>query len=328
MAAHTLTLAPPSLRFHRAARILGWLARIRRPEFLVAEIPIVLVPALLTATGLGQLQASTFLEGLVAVYLLFNFGDMVNCLHDRDLDATYKPQLSRAVYGLGVAAVRWQVALSAAAVVALTTHLAWRLDRWLLVPMAIVGLALGAAYSAPPVRLKGRGVAGLATLWTIIFVGPMGFVSMLLAPMPSMPVVGIAAAYATLQMGIILLNTAEDLTEDRAARVRTTIVTLGLRRGVALAAGMVAAGGVALLGGMAAIVPRGDSRVAYALGALALVVLATLATVLGLRARLTGDEAGDLARVRRMAKLVPVALTLVAWTSLAVAWFAMAGRGN
>ena len=321
MTAHTLAMPRPSLGLDRVARTVGWLARIRRPEFLVAEIPIVLVPALLVATSTAELRTATFAEGLLAIYLLFNFGDMVNCLHDRDLDATYKPQLSRAVYGLGVSSVRLQVALTAATVVLLAGHLAWQLERWLLVPMALVGLALGAAYSAPPVRLKGRGIAGLVTLWTIIFVGPMLFTAMLLAPVPPLRVIGIAAAYATVQMGVILLNTAEDYTEDRAARVRTTIVALGLRRGVALAAAMVGVGGAALVGAMVAIAgPR------VPVGMLALVVAATVVTILGLRARLTGEVAHDLPLVRRAAKLVPVALTLVAWTSLAAAWVAMGDR--
>lgn len=329
MNALTLTIprtpprTPPQLE--RAARMLGDLALIRRPEFLVAEIPIVLVPALLTGADPARLRTGTFLEGLVVTYLLFNFGDMLNCLHDRDLDATYKPHLSRAVYRLGAASVRRQIAATAAIVVALTTHLAWQLDRWLLLPMVLVGLALGAAYSAPPVRLKGRGVAHLATLWTIIFIGPMGFVSMLLAPLPPLRVVGIGAAYATLQMGIILLNTAEDFTEDRAASVRTTIVALGLRRGMSLAAAMVGLGGASLLGGMAIVALPGDARTAGAVGALALVVLATLTLVVQLRARLTGDTSHDLALVRRAAKLVPLALTLVAWASLAVAYLAASG---
>ena len=325
MRAHTLTMPRPALRLERAVRTLGYLARIRRPEFLVAEVPIVLVPALLTTMDAAPLRTRTFVEGLLVIYLLFNFGDMVNCLHDRDLDATYKPQLSRAVYGLGVDAVRRQVALTATAVVALAAHLAWQLDRWLLLPMAIVGLALGAAYSAPPVRLKARGIAGLATLWTIIFVGPMLFTSMLLAPMPSLGVVGIVAAYATVQMGIVLLNTAEDFTEDRAAAVRTTIVALGLRRGISLAAGLVAAGGASLVAGMVTVARHGDVRAAAAVGALAAVVVATLAMVLRLRVGLSGDVPHDLPRVRRLARLVPVALTLVAWTSLAAAWFAAAG---
>ena len=318
----TLALTLPSSRGDRLARTLAYLLRIRRPEFLVAEIPIVLVPALLTATSIADLRTATFAEGLLAVYLMFNFGDMVNCLYDRDLDAAYKPHLSKAVYGLGVHAVRWQIAVTASLVVVLTTHVAWQLDRWLLVPMSIIGLALGAAYSRPPIRLKGRGIAHLATLWTIIFVGPMLFVSMLLAPLPPAHVVGISAAYATLQMGIILFNTAEDFPEDRAASVTTTIVALGLRRGISLAAVLIGAGGVALVAALVSRAPLGSGWFAAAVCALTVVVTGTLTSAVRVRAQLNGDLAQGLAIVRRTARLVPLALTLVAWTSLAAAYAA------
>ena len=110
----------------------------------------------------------------------------------------------------------------------------------------------------------------------------------------------------------------------------TTIVALGLRRGISLAAGLVGVGGVSLVAGMALVTMPGDARSVAAAGApalvvLALVVLATLALVLRLRAGVTGEVPHDLARVRRAAKLVTVALALVAWTSLAVACAAMRG---
>jgi hypothetical protein len=106
--------------------------------------------------------------------------------------------------------------------------------------------------------------------------------------------------------------------------VRTTIVALGLRGGVSLAASMIGVGGMALVAGMATVAGR-DVRAATAVGVLAAVVAATLAVVLRLRASLTGEVPHDLPRVRRLAKLVPVALTLVAWTSLLVAWLATRG---
>lgn len=326
MTATTLAMPRARVPLARFARGVAYSLRIRRPEFLVAEVPIVLLPALLMATNTAQLRTGTFVEGLVVMYLLFNFGDMVNCLYDRDLDATYKPHLSRAVYGLGVAAVRWQIAVTAVAIVVLAAHLAAQLDRWLFVPGILAGLALGAAYSRPPVRLKGRGVAQLVTLWAIIFVGPMAFISMLLAPMPSFQVAAVAIAYATVQMGIILLNTAEDFTEDRAAAVKTTIVVLGLRRGVGLAASLVGIGGTLLF-----VLMFLTSRGAWAFSAsmiLGAVILTVCGTLLRLHRTLTGEVSRDLPRVRRVAKLVPVALTLVAWTSLAVVYAALQASGS
>jgi 1,4-dihydroxy-2-naphthoate octaprenyltransferase len=121
------------------------------------------------------------------------------------------------------------------------------LHRWQLVALTAVGLALGAAYSLEPFRLKGRGIAQLACLWLIIFVGPMLMIATLFGTWPTLELVAFAMAYGAVQMGIILVNTAEDYPEDREAGVRTVIVALGLSRGIALASALATAGAAVML---------------------------------------------------------------------------------
>src|SRR3954469_24817190 len=132
-----------------------YMLRIRRVEFRIAEIPILAIPILLTIRDTSVLHTFYFWEGVFIFFLLFAFGDMINCLADRDLDAVYKPHLSEAVYGLGVRFVTFQVSATAALALALSAHLSWLTGRWQLCVLVAVGLALGAAYSVPPVRLKG-----------------------------------------------------------------------------------------------------------------------------------------------------------------------------
>src|SRR5688572_30353071 len=234
-------------------RFLLYMLRIRRVEFRVAEIPILAIPVLLMIRDAAPLKTFAFWEGVFIFFLLFAFGDMINCLADRDLDAVYKPHLSEAVYGLGVRFVTFQVLATAALALALSAHLSWLLGRWLLLALVAVGLALGAAYSVPPFRLKGRGFAQLVCLWLIIFVGPMLFVALLVDVHPPPALLVVAAAYGTLQMGVILVNTAEDYPEDLAAGVRTTVVATGLRAGVALALWLSATGSVVLLATLAVL---------------------------------------------------------------------------
>src|SRR5215471_3973554 len=234
-------------------RYLIYMLRIRRVEFRVAEIPIILIPLLLLVRDAAVLKTFYFWEGIFLFFLLFAFGDMINCLADRDLDAVYKPHLSEAVYGLGVKTVTFQVVASAVVALLLATHLGWKLNRWLLVPLVAIGLMLGAAYSVAPVRLKGRGLAQLVCLWLIIFVGPMWLVSLLIDSWPSPQLLVFAAAYGGLQMGVILVNTAEDYPEDLEAGIKTTIVSLGLHRGIALAFWLTVAGVVGSISALAII---------------------------------------------------------------------------
>src|SRR5215510_9546116 len=104
-------------------RYLLYMLRIRRVEFRVAEIPIILIPILLLIRDTAVLKTFYFWEGIFVFFLLFAFGDMINCLADRDLDAVYKPHLSEAVYDLGVGCVTFKVIATAALALALSFHL-------------------------------------------------------------------------------------------------------------------------------------------------------------------------------------------------------------
>jgi 4-hydroxybenzoate polyprenyltransferase len=295
------------------------LLRIRRVEFRIAEIPILLIPAFLElALGAAPAPVWVWVEAFFAFFFLFAFGDMINCLADRDLDARYKKHLSDAVYALGLPFVTAQIVVSALAALGIAVHLAFALNRWLLVPVVIVGLLLGAAYSVEPVRLKGRGIWHLICLWLIVLFGPMLFISLLLRSFPSAGLLVFAAAYATIQMGIILVNSAEDYPEDREAGVRNTVVAYGLVASMNGAVAMVAAGGLGLLITLTVLYGSVGAATLYwsailpLLGA-TLFVFADIFLVS--RSLLVATEETQITRVKYAAKRVPIWITLVAWAS-------------
>ena len=195
---------------------------IRRPEFMVAELPILLVPALLLTSSVRELATPAFAVTSLLFFLLFHFGDMTNCLADRELNAVYKTRLSEAVLGLGVGNVKRQIAATTAGALALAAVLGWLTGRWDVVPLVVVGLLLGGAYSFEPVRLKGRGLLQVLALWAVIFVGPMLLVMRALGAPWSVPILVLAGCYGAMQQGTILVNTAEDLPEDEESGVRTS----------------------------------------------------------------------------------------------------------
>jgi len=137
-------------------------------------------------------------------------------------------------------------------------------------------------------------------------------------------VVAFAMAYGAVQMGIILVNTAEDYPEDRDAGVRTVIVTLGLTRGIGLASALTLVGAAGMLITLAAL---------YSLRALPLFAAAALLPVTAACIwltrgvyRLYREVAADsldsgIARVKLAAKNVPAWVTVVAWTTLAAVSF-------
>lgn len=307
-------------------RFLIYSLRLRRIEYRIAEVPIFLIPMFLTIPDASAFRSAPFWEGLFIFFFLFTVGDLLNCLADRDLDAIYKPHLSEAVAGLGVRGVVWQAGLSALAAVALAAHLAWLLDRWLLLPAVLVGLFAGYAYSIEPFRLKGRGLWQPGFFWLGLFTGPMIFVALLFDPWPSWAVWAVAITYGMMQTGVVLVNTAEDFPEDRAMGVRTVIVTLGLGRGIALAGVMTVLGCLGLVASFALLF---QSRGMSEIDLLALLpVTAACAAVsfsiarLGRRLRAAKEE-DAIAAVKASARWVPVWITALALTSLVAAsvWF-------
>jgi len=298
-------------------RFLLYMLRIRRVEFRVAEIPIIAIPLFLLLRDTGPLKSFYLWEGVFIFFLLFAFGDMINCLADRDLDAAYKPHLSEAVYGLGVRFVTFQIVATALFALALSIHLSWVLNRWILAALVAIGLLLGAAYSVKPVQLKGRGLAQLVCLWLIIFVGPMLFMAYLVNADLSVTVLVFAAAYGTLQMGIILVNTAEDYPEDLQAGITTSVVALGLRRGIELAFWLAGVGAIAVLITLAVMLSEGGIslfRLTLLLPPLA-ACFYVLLSIARLRRSIKDKNLPDsIQRVKRAAKAVPLWVTVVAWS--------------
>jgi alpha-ketoglutarate-dependent taurine dioxygenase/4-hydroxybenzoate polyprenyltransferase len=298
--------------------------RIRRPEFMVAEIPILLIPALLVA-GRGSsasFPAALFAELTLLFFLLFHFGDMINCLADRDLDAVYKTRLSEAIHGLGVTNVRWQLAATVTVALGLGAHVAWLTGRASVLALVVGGLLLGAQYSVGPLRLKGRGVGQVGALWAVIFFGPMALVATALGASVSWELGVLIACYGAMQQGIIVVNTAEDLPEDMEYGIRTTVVALGLRGAIGLARQMVGLGGLAVLGLFGLLALRSGRNVAFTVGPLACAwawVTWEIATCARVVRGLPLPKAIE--RLRPRARRMPLWITATAWTSLwAAAW--------
>lgn len=212
-----------------------WSLRLRRVEYRVAELPIFFIPVFLSVERSGQLFALTLWEGLTAFLFMLAFGDLVNCIVDRELDRTYKPHLTEAVYGLGIPVVVAQAAASAICAVGLCAHLAWVLDRWVLLPACLVGLFAAFAYSVEPFHLKSRGIWQMAFNWFGLFSAPQIFAAWLVTPWPSPGVIAVALFYGMILTGVMLVNAGEDYPEDRAMGIRTAAVELGLRAAMSVA---------------------------------------------------------------------------------------------
>ncbi len=219
---------------------------IRRKEFFTAELPIFLIPVFLSIASIEGFLQPPFLLGLAAIFLLFNLGDMINCYADYELDAIYKSHLSNAVFELGKRNVLAQIVLSGVFALGLTIWVAFLSGQIYLIPLTLFGIFIGLQYSLKPFKFKSGGISQLVCLWAIIFFGPMIFTAIISDGFPTLIETLLFAFYGFHQMGIIMLNTAEDFTEDKNAGLNTIIVALGLHRAMRFARQLVFFSGIAL----------------------------------------------------------------------------------
>ena len=289
---------------------------------MVAEIPIVMIPALLMASNPSHLVRWQFAAAFALIYLTANFGDMINCLADRDLDAVYKTRLSSAVYRLGVGNVRWQLRITCAAVIALSLLLAVGTRHWDLIPLVGVELLWVAQYSVPPLHFKRRGLWQMVTLCAIIFALPMTIVARTLPGYPSWELLLFFVGFGTMQEGIILVNTAEDIPEDQQAGLHTSALVLGLSRSVAVGIAMVAIGGAACAACLTAI---GNPSWGLAVFMLSLLWVLWEMVSIWLRVRRQPLTAG-MAILRPRARRMPLWITATGLSVLLTAGFVVSHR--
>jgi 4-hydroxybenzoate polyprenyltransferase len=219
---------------------------IRRKEFFVAELPIFLIPLLLTLSSWKSLTQPRLYVGLLAVLLLFNLGDMINCYEDYELDSIYKSHLSNAILELGKRNVKSQIVASGALGFLLTIVVSIWSRQLYLIPVTLFGGFAGLQYSMRPFKFKSRGLLQLVCLWGIIFCGPMVYAAIVADGFPPVLLLAVFALYGFHQMGIIMLNTAEDYVEDKATGLNTIVIRLGLHRAMNTAYRMVVVTGALL----------------------------------------------------------------------------------
>ena len=295
---------------------------IRRVEFLPTTMTIILVPALLLAGSGAAFGTATFVAVAVMIRLIIHFGDMVNCLADRDVDAIYKTRLSDAVYGLGLANVRWQIRVTGTAILALAAYLAVTTRHWDILLLIVVELYFARQYSVPPLHLKGAGGWQIPTLFVIIYGLPMLLVARAFPIDLGWPILLVVAGFGVSQVGVIVVNTAEDLPEDEEYGIRTSVLALGLSRAIGVATAMVGVGGVALTVGVLAMGEPSWGLVAL-VAAYGWALLHVGGTWLAVRGR-SVDAA--LKSLRLRAKLVPVQLAVTGWGTVLAAAFVLANR--
>jgi len=205
---------------------------------------------------IGPLYAVDTISALITIDLLF-FGSLfflsitfacnINCYYDREVDALKKKRLARSVNELGISRVRGLMILESVIVFGLIFYFFF--EGYLIVALlASLGWIFGYIYSAPPIRLKSRGLLGPIPVNLGVYVLPIFAGHLVMDPSISRRFLIFTAGYVLLNLGINLVNVAEDYEVDKRKKIFTAAHKLGIKKTVGTASMTTSLGGAIVLG--------------------------------------------------------------------------------
>jgi homogentisate phytyltransferase/homogentisate geranylgeranyltransferase len=242
-----------------AAAVVLW--RFSRPHTMIGTTVSVLGLYVIAASeltgmavgdGLGDLALTLLAAALVNLYIVG-----LNQLEDIEIDRINKPQLPLAAGDMTVRQGRWIVGWSAAGAIAM----AWT-QGWVELAAVAGAIAIGTAYSSPPLRLKRfPAVAALSISIVRAVVVNLGvylhFADSLggrgeWSAIPG-PILALTLFVLPFSFAIAVLKDVPDAEGDRRFRIATFTVLLGPRRALAIGLAALTAGylGMAVLGPLA-----------------------------------------------------------------------------
>ena len=240
--------APAERRARRAASALEVLWRFSRPHTVIGTTVSIVGLYLIAvdegiAPGVGDL-ALTLLAGLcVNVYIVG-----INQLEDVEIDRVNKPYLPIAAGDM--TREQGRVLVAAAGIVPVALALT---QGPLELAAVLAGLAVGTAYSVPPLRLKRfPALASLSISGVRSVVVNLGVFAHFGTPIPA-PVWALTLFVVPFAFAIAILKDVPDIEGDRRFRVMTLSVRMGARRvfEIGLAALVAAYLGMATIGPLA-----------------------------------------------------------------------------
>jgi homogentisate phytyltransferase / homogentisate geranylgeranyltransferase len=242
-----------------AATSVLW--RFSRPHTLVGTAASILgiyaiatadLPGVAPGDGLGDLALTLLAGALVNVYIVG-----LNQLEDVDIDRINKPHLPIAAGDLSLRQGRRIVAVAGAVAIVLACTQGW-------VELLAVGaaMAIGTAYSSPPLRLKRFPALAAASISivraVVVNVGVYEHFAASLGGLPELsavppPIIALTLFVLPFSFAIAVLKDVPDAKGDLHFQIATFTVRLGARRAVWMGMAALTGGyvGMAVLGPLA-----------------------------------------------------------------------------
>ena len=229
---------------------------VSRPEFIPANSA-----SLVIGLAWGLMLPVDLLFGLVVplvlayavITLVAAYAAQINSLSDYDLDVKdeTKKGLVQAMSQLKRSRLKMFMGLELAVSFILVLILVWIQAKPFLLLFWTTGVFLAHSYSAPPIRLKSRGVLAVITLLLVLSVLPVSFIAYVFTTSLSYAFFLFLFGQALTVYGVIVPAEIRDYFGDRKNGVVTFTVQLGLTKASLLGITLLGIGGTLAGAGLA-----------------------------------------------------------------------------
>jgi 4-hydroxybenzoate polyprenyltransferase len=194
-----------------------------------------------------------------------------------------------------------------------------------------VGIYLGYAYSAPPIRLKSRSYLSIVPLILVLCVFPVLFVYYTFSGFFAPAFLLFLAGQGIASYGLVIATEIPDYFEDRAMGVRTVTVRLGLLRASRWSFVLLVAGGILVFAAFAWVLTAIDPYLNIFLLFIAggdYIVARKLITLIDLSKKQAVDEENEARKdeILQIARQSPGWITIVGQATVIVSLVFLAGK--
>ncbi len=300
---------------------------VSRANIQLTSLPTAVIGMTLAANSSRDLVRLTGVLYVILFFTLLTYACNLNCLSDLGVDEKYKKRMSEAVRSVGIPRLKFIMGLELTVSVAIIIWLAVLKHNPVFL-LAALGIVAGYAYSAPPVRIKKRGIVSFLPVMLGLYFLPVVGGWFLMTERLSLFIMVFAFGYASVMQGITFINTCEDYREDEATQIKTLAHIIGVRRTLSLGAAMVLAGGILdyflILGGREDFKSLGTALAILFYG-FSLVYIAAVSSI-SRRLYLVGRSTNSLDLSKKYAAKMPVWFFLTRYSLLAISLIIQAAK--
>jgi len=216
---------------------------VSRANIQIASLPTAALGVALAAKNWSDILNLPVLLYIILFFVILTYSCNVNCLNDLEVDEKHKNYLSHAVKSIGIPKLKSLMAaeLLIAGIIIISLCI---LKKEIIYLSAFLGIACGYAYSAPPLRIKKRGIISPLPVTFGLYFLPIIAGWFIVTNQLSAFIILFGAGYALIMQGITFINTCEDYKEDRISGIRTLAHVLGIRKTLLLGSIFVLTGGI------------------------------------------------------------------------------------